>query len=182
MSETDTRARLQAVSSGPAPSPLPDVGWLCEQGPRRPGELHETVAFGGEAERQLERSASAGRVSPSLAARLLLEAALLRRDLQAAGAARADGLLDHAAGAARVCRRLSAGEADYLRALRMASHPERTGAVTVPVRLLARLEEVDLAAALGGDARQAVSWEAAALMAGRTMLEWGLLRALRRPG
>jgi hypothetical protein len=122
------------------------------------------------------------KVSASLAARLLLEAALLRHDLRAAGAVNVDEQLDQAARAGRVCRRLSAGEAAYLRALGTASRPGRSGAVTVPVRLLGRLDDIDVAAALAKDAGQAVSWETAALMAGRTMLEWGLLAALRRSG
>jgi hypothetical protein len=182
MTGTGARARLQAVGAGPSPTPLPDVAWLCEQGPLRPGELHEPIAFGGEAEGRLEDSATAGGLSPALAARLLVEAALLRKDLLLAGAVQADAVLDEAARTARVCRRLSAGEADYLRALGMAGRRERAGAVTVPVRLLGRLDEIDLVAALARDAMQAVSWETAALMEGRTMLEWGLLAALRRAG
>jgi hypothetical protein len=117
-----------------------------------------------------------------LAARLLLEAALLRRDLSLASAVRVDGLLDEAARSARVSRRLSAGDADYLRALALSRRPEQGGAVTVPVRLLARLDELDLERELDGDVRQAVTWETAAVIEGRTMLEWGLLTVLRGTG
>jgi hypothetical protein len=118
----------------------------------------------------------------SLAVRLLLEPALLRRDVGLARAVHIAGRLDEAARSARVCRRLSAGEADYLRTLALGRAPEQVGAVTVPVQLLARLDELDLDGALDGDALQAVSWEAAAVIEGRTMLEWGLLTVLRGTG
>lgn len=171
--------RLRAVAvDSPAP-PLPDVSWLCEGGPRRPGELHEPIALGLDAEHHLERAAGLAGQSPALAARLLLEAALLRHDLRRMGRPGDEAVLDEAARAARVSRRMSAAEADYLRALRAPARRERSGAVTVAVRLLARLDEIDLVATVRGDAQQAARWEAAALMEGRTMLEWGLFVALR---
>ena len=177
MSHLRLQPPLRAVPP-PAVSALPDVSWLCDEGPRRPGELREPIELGPEAVRELERSARAAGHSATLVAALLLEAALLREDLRRPGLLRDLTALDGAARAMRVRRRMSAAEADYLRALRVSPHSKAVGVVTVPVRLLGRLSELELGAAFAEDARRAVAWEAAALIDGRTMIEWGLLVAL----
>jgi hypothetical protein len=182
MDKVPVQRRLRAVAVDTPAPPLPDVSWLCEVGPRRPGEFHEPIALGSAAECQLKRAADLAAQSPSLAGRLLLEAALLRHDLTRIGRSDDEVVLDEAARAARVSRRMSAADADYLRALRAPARREPGGAVTVAIRLLARLDDIDVVVALGGDAQQAARWEAAALMQGRTMLEWGLLVALRGAG
>lgn len=157
----------------PAPPPLPDVAYLYDDRPRRPGELHEPLALGPEAQDRLARSACSAGLPLDLTARLLIEAALLVSDLEALGAPDAARDLDTVAAHATVQRRMSAAEADYLRRLsvrRWAPGPS----ATIPVRLIGRLASVDVACALDGDATRAVAWEAAALLQSRTMLEWGL--------
>lgn len=89
--------------------------------------------------------------------------------------------LDNAAARAEVRHRLSAAEADYLRHLRFPPGMRQT-LLTVPVRLLGRLGELDVTAALGGDPARATAWELAALLDGRTMLEWALAVMLRAAG
>lgn len=166
------------MSGPPAPPALPDVDYLYGDGPRRPGELHEPLALGRELQDRLVRSARRAGLPVDLTARLLIEAALLVGDLEALGAPDAAQELDVVAARARVERRMSAAEADYLRSLGLRRWAPGPGA-TIPVRLVGRLASIDVAAALDGDATRAVAWEAAALLQARTMLEWGLAVILR---
>jgi hypothetical protein len=114
-----------------------------------------------------------------LAGALLVEAALVRRDLEDLDMPHGEELLDRAAADARVTRRLGAAESDYLGALRSSHESGRAGALALPVRLLRRLAELDLTEALDGDAERAAAWEAAAVLNGRSMSEWALFIALR---
>ncbi len=90
--------------------PLPS-GELLVVDARRPGELHDVVAL-GDAAALVAAKATEMRVSFSLAATLLIELHLLRVDLAGAGLP-----LPAPPHAAAPARRLSAAEADYLRAL-----------------------------------------------------------------
>ena len=119
-------------------------------------------------------------IATALAGRLLVEADLLSRDL--AGWSEAVDYLDRAAAAERVSHRLSSAESAYLKSLGAAQAPGTAGALITPVRLVGRLGDVDLPTAMAGDARRAAAWERAAVLQGRTMLEWGLLVALREAG
>lgn len=166
------------MSGPPAPPALPDVAYLYGDGPRRPGELHEPLPLGPEAQDRLLRSARRAGLPVDLTARLLIEAALLVGDLKALGAGDAAKELDVAAAGARVERRMSAAEADYLRRLGVCRWAPSPGAA-IPVRLIGRLASLDVASSLDGDATRAVAWEAAALLQARTMLEWGLAVILR---
>ncbi len=143
---------------------------------RRPGELHEPVPVPPASTVAVERAAAAAGVSTGTAVRLLIELALVRRDVAAVGRAGVEPQLDAAAASAVVCRRLSAAEADYVRGLRRGCAGGPTLA-TVPVRLVGRVAEVDVESALAGDLPRAVAWEVAAVLSGRTMLEWALMTA-----
>lgn len=174
----DAFPKLQLMPAPPIPPPLPDMAYLYDDRPRRPGELHEPLALGPDIQNRLARSACNAGLPLGVTAGLLLEAALLVSDLEALGASDAARDLDPVAARATVRRRMSAAEADYLRRLsvrRCAPGPS----ATIPVRLIGRLGSIDVAAALDGDAERAVAWEAAALLQSRTMLEWGLAVILR---
>lgn len=160
----------------PDPPALPSSQRFFEGGPRRPGELHESLHLEAATVSRAAAVAEAAHLPLDLAVRLLVEAALVRDDLASRGGAHEE-YLDMAAGAAMVSRRLSAAEADYLRALRRRDFVSTLP--TLPVRLIGRLDRIDLAQALAGDARRAARWEIAALLEGRTMLEWALMVALR---
>jgi hypothetical protein len=153
---------------------VPDFSHAYDDRLRRPGELHEAVPLPPRAGPVVERAAAAAGLPSGTAARLLIEAALVRVDLAAIGQRAAESRLDAAAAGAVVCRRLSAAESDYVCGLRRGRTTDRTVA-TVPVRLIGRLAEVDLEVALAGDLPRAVGWEVAAVLSGRTMLEWALI-------
>jgi hypothetical protein len=175
---TEPVRHLRAAPPPPQAPRLPDVSWLSSEAPRRPGELYEPVRIGARAEHRLELSAGRASLPAELVGRLLVEADLLRRDQD-----RRSFPLDHldqAAAEARVTRRLSAAESAYLKALRGSHEAGKAGALIVPVRLLGRVGEVDLATAMLGDPLRAASWERAALLQGRTMSEWGLSVELER--
>src|SRR5438045_4090773 len=114
------------------PDPLP-TGELLMHDARRPGELHDVVAFDARACFTLaERAARAG-VSVDVALTLLVELQLLDQDLADAGVR-----FSEPPPPAALTLRLSAAEASYLRRLTF-RRPERaapTQKVAVPVRLL----------------------------------------------
>jgi hypothetical protein len=173
------KKHVRHLRAAPPPPPvpaLPDVSWLSSEAPRRPGELCEPVRIGAEAEKRLQSSAEHAGIPAELVGRLLLEADLLKRDL--AGPSAGLEALDRAAATTRVRRRLSSAESNYLKALGEKRPSGKGGALIVPVRLLGRLSGVDLASAMLGDAARAASWERAAILHGRTMIEWGLAVAL----
>lgn len=142
---------------------------------RRPGELHDVVALGAVAP-VFAAKATKARLDLGLGTTLLVECELLRTDL-----ARAGFELGTAPHIDAPSRNLSAAEANYLRALtlrrvqRVMPKPD----VGMPVRLIPRLTTDTLVAAAGGDLQQAIAWEVAALLEGRTVAEFGLLAALR---
>jgi hypothetical protein len=181
MASGDLHVGLRLVAATEPPPPLPDLPQLYDEAIRRPGELHELVVLDEEQRFALERAAQQAGLPTGITGRLLIEAALVSEDLASLCATAAAERLDAAAARARVRRRLSAAEADYLRHLR---HPTglRQTLLTVPVRLIGRLDEIDIGAALGGDPVRAAAWEIAALLDGRTMLEWALAAVLRGAG
>jgi hypothetical protein len=166
--------RLRLVDQ-PEPPPLP-TGEALVVGPRRPGELHDVVALGAASE-VIAAKAVRSRVDVDVAATLLFELHLLATDCSAAGRP-----LPTAPASAAPRRRLSAAEADYLRVLTL-----RPGAVAapatraaLPVRLLPRITPTVIAAAAAlADLEEAIRWETAALVEGRTIGELGLVLALR---
>jgi hypothetical protein len=166
--------QLLAPSPSPPPVAVAQRQYVYEDRLRRPGELHEAVVIPPTVLRAVERTAAAVGVPSGTAARLLIETALVKVDLAALGRADSSAALDTAAAAAAVCRRLSAAEADYLRGLRH-RHDDRRSMATLPLRISGRIEQIDMEAALTGDLSRALAWEAAALLAGRTMLEWALI-------
>jgi hypothetical protein len=122
------------------------------------------------------KAAQAG-VCNGVALTLLVELELLEKDLVAAGLH-----LGHPPAAKAPELRLSAAEACYLRRLnfrRPLLDPKPSPRISVPVRLLARLQDGLLARAIERDLDHAIRWEVAALTAGRTINELGLLIALR---
>ena len=159
------------------PNLCPDIAAHLEPAPRRPGELHEAVVVPEWLAARASTVAGELGLSTSVAVTLLVEAHIARGDLVRAGS---QGV--PAVGEGTVRRRLSAAEADYLRSLtagrKEGSRPEETRAILIPVRLLAWATEDALVEALEGDAHEALSWEVEALLAGGTLREWVLLRAL----
>ena len=167
---------LRVVPPVRDPPPLPCVEHLGDAVARRPGELHEPLQLGATALSSAAAMARRAQLPLGLAVRLLVEAAFVHEDLASRGAAYEEKL-DIAAAAAVVSRRLSAAEADYLRALQ--SRDVASTLPTLPVRLIGRLDTIHLAQTLTGNARRAALWETAALLEGRTMVEWALSVALR---
>jgi hypothetical protein len=166
-------SRLRLVAPAEPPPPLPDLPALYDDAIRRPGELHEPVILDAAQHVALDRAARRAKLPTGVTGRLLLEAALVCEELGGLRAIAAPDRLDEAAARAKVRRRLSAAEADYLRHLRNPPGMRQT-LLTVPVRLISRLHGLDVARALGEDPARATAWEMAALLAGRTMLEWAL--------
>lgn len=156
---------------------LPSVEHLYDSGVRRPGELHEPFDLDTGSLRRAEAAARRAALPLGLTVGLLVEAELARADLASIAGTAVEGVLDEAAALTKVTRQLSAGEADYLRLLRGAGFSRTLP--TLPVRVLGRARALDLAAALDADVARAARWEAAALLDGRTMLEWSLLALAR---
>jgi hypothetical protein len=156
--------------------PLLPKGEALVAGARRPGELHDVVALGAATELVATKAVSS-RIGFDVAATLLLELHLLGADLTAAGR-----VLPARPAISVPRRRLSAAEADYLRMLTFRPGAVATPAAraALPVRLLSRLTPGVIAAASASvDLEQAIRWETAALLEGRTMGELGLLLAVR---
>jgi len=173
-----SQPKLQLVTAAVTVPPLPSVAHLYESAVRRPGELHERVDLEADTLRHAVTGARRAGLPLGLTVGLLVEAALLRADVAAIDAGNVECELDRAAATRRVTRRLSAGEADYVRTL-WGSGFART-VPTVPLRLFGRLAAVDLDEALAAEPAQAARWEAAALLENRTMVEWALMRVAGR--
>lgn len=148
--------------------PLP-TGELLVVDARRPGELFDVVAV-GDAALPVAIKAKEAHVGFDLAMTLLIESRLLHLDLVGAGLA-----IPATPQLVSPARRLSAAEADYLRALtlRRVGTVKALTRVVLPVRLLPRITTADIAAAAEGDLEDAIAWEIAALLEGRTMAELG---------
>jgi hypothetical protein len=163
----------------PEPDSLP-TGGLLARDLCRPGELHEVVALDERTGAVAAAKAARAGVSADVAVTLLVELELLYDDLARAGLAGGK-----APAFAPPSRRLSAAEADYLRFLafpRRSRSPQPVLQVALPVRLLPRMTRDLLARAVDGDLERAIQWEVAALTAGRTIGEFGLLLARERRG
>lgn len=159
----------------PAPPPLP-TGEVLVATARRPGELHDVVAL-GRSSGLIAATAARSRIGVDLAVTLLLELQLLACDCAAAGLA-----LPAVPPISSPRRRLSAAEADYLRVLTFRPGADATSVdrVALPVRLLPRFSSsVIEAAASAVDLEEAIRWEVAALLEGRTIAELALLLALQ---
>lgn len=171
---SDSVSHLSAVPPA-TPQALPDCEHLLALSPRRPGELHEPLGVALQPGCALAEHAATAGVAVDLAAALMLEAQLLLEDLEAFGAAPPPA---QPTSAARVTRRLSAAEADYLRALTLRRRLPKSGAppkrLVLPVRLLPHADPRRLARAAEGDLGRTLDWEVAALLAGMTLREWGL--------
>lgn len=167
---------LRLVHGIDAP-PLPS-GELLVVDARRPGELHDVLAL-GKAASLVAAKATKARVGLNLAVTLLIELHLLQLDF-------ADVALPLPVPPppAVPARRLTAAEADYLRALTLrrarAATPIQRAAV--PIRLLPRVTPAAVASAARGDLEHAIAWEVAALLEGRTIAELGLLLAADADG
>lgn len=167
---------LRAVDTEPAELPR---GTALAGNVRRPGDVHDVITIPEETVIAIERSAEASSVPAALAATLLLELHLLERDVSAAGA------VMPVAPEPVVELRLAAAHAHYLRALtwhRPGFAPFIDGTAALPVRLLAQVTVEGLKYAARGDLELALRWESAAVAAGRSMVEIGLVRALMRAG
>lgn len=109
-----------------------------------------------------------------VAGTLVAEAALLLERLDGRRIRGAGALLDRAAGRSRPTQALSAGSADYLRALSCRTWRRNQPELDLPLRVLERAgnragELVARTELLEG----AIRWEIAAVMRGRTMSCWG---------
>lgn len=150
----------------------------------RAGDRHEpwTLPASPALERLADTAHAAG-VEFELAARLAIEHALACADLRALGIAPA--ALDAAAAGERVAGELDAADCAYLRRLTQRREVARRDdgelvCVGLPARLTARLLQADLDALLAAAAvEQALAWEIAAVVSGRTISEWAPLTALR---
>ena len=141
---------------------------------------HLAAAFAG--------AADATGLSLDQAAALGLERAFVRQDLAGAGALSDDEvcqLLDSAALEARPRLPLSAALAAYVRTLRL--RPPLAGVasashVAIPLRLADRARAAEPApGCTTSELEQAVDWEVAAVIEGRTMSEWAFLHAGSTP-
>lgn len=173
---TPRRSRaIRLLASDPLP-PLPTAADLLDsENPRRPGETHEALPLSRSAAERISAEAARLGIGTDLAASLLIEAGLLLDDVgpKALSLSGENGWPDSA---------LSESSARYVRALTIARRPRKgarpsPGCAAIPVRLITRLrgESVDELIAKV-ELERAVSWEVAAMLEGRTMAEWVLLR------
>jgi hypothetical protein len=160
---------------------LPNADSLSCSAPRRPGELLERVDLPKSIGAPLASVSEGANVPIDVAATLLWEAALLLSRLEAVGIPQPDALLDEAAAERKVSCALSAAESDYLRALTQVRWRRHAKAIAVPIRLLTPLRSIEPRVLTTPPRLQStVAWEAAALLGGMTMAEWGLAVALER--
>jgi hypothetical protein len=155
-----------------APTPRARPADRCEPWPVEDGPQLRALAAA---------AASCG-ISTQLAAVLVVERVLLEGELAAYGRDELTGLLDAAAGRARVAIELSEPLSAYFAAL----SPRRQGeegslpqVLALPMRLTERIGVrggcLRLEAAL---LASALAWERAAVLEGRTMSEWAFVMAL----
>jgi len=168
------------IVRAPDRTPLPSAGDLLggANGVRRPGELHEALHVSRSTAKRVASAAAGAQISTDVAGTVLLEAALVLVDVPDAGP-----VLVVAAREAAVRYALTAADAHYLRSLTMRHPIDRASAppvtISVPVRLLCRAAEIDVAIAIGsGHIETALAWEIAAVASGRTMSEWALVTLL----
>jgi hypothetical protein len=150
----------------------------------RAGDRHDPWTFAATPRlRALAAAAAALGVDLSLAVRVVIERELALGDLHALAVDPAP--LDGIARAAHVDRALDAASAAYVRRLSGGdgAEPRALGeqvTIGLPLRLSTRLSRAGALDALLGDAvGDALAWELAAVMQGRTISEWAALTALR---
>lgn len=177
--------RLRLVS-GAQPSESPSAADLAPA-MFRPSERTELFTF-GRAELLIEVTGqfkAAGRPLPQVVA-LLTQRQIVEEDIECCVPGLAE-VLDALASCATVERELSPADASYLRGLKSATPSPRSGSgdpdvctMPLPARLIAAIDEPLIRRALRVDRlEQAVSWEAAALLNGKSIFEWAALAALR---
>lgn len=150
----------------------------------RPGERREPllVRFENAAQALFMGECQTARVAPARAYALLLERRLLLDDLARVGLRGADAALDVAARSVRPELALDGASSAYLRSfIRPAAQTSAVGTilVPVPVRLYARARELAPETTIeSGAVEQAIGWERASVLEGRTMAEWAFVRLL----
>lgn len=158
---------LQRIPIAPLARPLPSA-------PRRPGESYRRIEATLPVRRQLAMAGADASLPVDIAASLVSEAALLLERLETSRRTRVRDVLDRAARSSRVTRALSSTSADYLRALSCRSWRRQVAELDLPVRVVAGLgEEPDRLLGRCDLLEDAIRWETAALLCGRTMGEWG---------
>jgi hypothetical protein len=178
---------MRVVPPSAVVSACPSIDEIAPPEPVRPGEFRDPLPLprNGVLD-ELSAQARAAGAPPGLAISLAVESQLLLMDIEAAGIPRAAArtALTKAAEAPSIDGQLPAGLAAYLRALTIARRPSRVAArsivhATVPARLSARLATLEITDVLSdADVVEALSWEAAAAAAGRTLAEWALCQLL----
>jgi hypothetical protein len=124
--------------------------------------------------RAIAVAAAASSVPVDVAGTLIAEAALLLERLDRRRVRSSAALLDRAAGASRPTQALSAGAADYLRALSCRSWRRNQPELDLPVRVLERIDgRADELLARCELLEGAIRWEIAAVLSDRTMGSWG---------
>jgi hypothetical protein len=137
------------------------------------------------AARTLAEKAVASGVEFPIAVSATVERSLARLDLSDAGL-RVVAALDERARGARAQREIAGALSVYLRQIAGGARVER-GRVGEPIPLPARVtgrlavtNASDPALLLEGELDQALAWERAAVLSGRTISEWALAQALLR--
>lgn len=149
------------------PSRLPSA-------PRRPGETYVRSEISLPVHREIALAAAEAAVPVDVAATLISEASLVLERLSHHRLSGARGLLDRAASGSRVTRALSSSNADYLRALSCRSWRRQVAEIDLPIRILSRLgDEVEYRLRHSELLESAIKWEAASLLCGRTIGNWG---------
>lgn len=147
---------------------------LLPSAPRRPGETYARANVPLGTRRALALTAADAGVPLDVAATLLCEAGLLLERLGRRRLTHAREMLDRAAASSRVTRALSAGHADYLRALSCRSWRRDRAELDVPARVLAAVgDHLDEYLRRGELLESAIRWEIGALLAERSMASWG---------
>lgn len=148
----------------------------------RPSERFEPWPLAEETARLLAEAAARHGLPPETAGPLLIERALLEEDFAARGLGAMTARLDEVAARAEVEIELSEAQSAYLQVLSRGraelavAYPRL---LPVPMRLIERLGEEGVVKRLDpaplGDA---LLWERAAVLSGRTMSEWAVLAML----
>ena len=163
---------LHLTTSPPLSAPLGHAPFL-PSAPRRPGEMYGRPDVSLVTRRNVAIAAADASVPIDLAATLICEGSLLLEQLGRRRVRSAGALLDRVARSSRVTRALGAANADYLRALSCRSWRRHCPELEVPVRLLARLGDVDERLSHCELLGSAIRWEIGALLSERTMGSWG---------